>query len=721
MYRHRPLGVLALSRRRPGLQGASTARRPGRAPGGNGVSTGIVYPTSETMARKLRLAALVPATGEPTRGGGGRGPLERDPRGPRHRLLPLRGAVPPRRREPGGVVHRLAREDRGPRPLAQDQLPAGDARVHRGPARHRPRVRGHPRRHGHQRHRPAAGTIHPRPSRCSTWSSAHGSRASAPDSRCSSDARAWSGACGSASSPTRPPSPPTSSPRPPPWPRARGIDLVALFGPEHGIAADAQDLVEVGHSRDRGSGLPVYSLYGRTRVPTRRMLAGLDAVVFDLQDVGSRYYTYVYTLLHVLEACAREGKRVIVLDRPNPLGGEVVEGNVLDPEYRSFVGLHPLAVRHGMTAGELALMFRDELDLDVDLRVVRMRGWRRAMHFEDTGLPWVLPSPNMPTPDTAFVYPGGCLVEGTNLSEGRGTTRPFELVGAPWLDGPALARSLEKEGLDGVGFRPGVLHPDLPEARRSPLPRRAGPRERSRSLRRVPHLRAPAPPRTPAEPPTLRLARAALRVRVRQAADRHPLSETTASAGRWTRGSRRSASPAAGRSSSRPSSAAGSATCSTESQATEEAWRASTRRGAAGAAGRRRATTWQPDPHSGPADGDDHRDQDERAADEQPRRQRLAEDEGPEGDRHHRVDVRVGAHGARGQLVEAVGEGGEPHEGAERRRGTPPRPRPGGRRWQGRRGPPRGPATRPGEAPRPPASRCAAAVARGRRFGTDWA
>jgi uncharacterized protein YbbC (DUF1343 family) len=150
---------------------------------------------------------------------------------------------------------------------------------------------------------------------------------------------------------------------------------------------------------------------------------------------------------------------VVVLDRPNPLGGEVVEGNVLDPEYLSFVGMHPLAVRHGMTAGELGLMFREELELDVDLRVVRMRGWRREMDFEETGLPWVLPSPNMPTPDTAFVYPGGCLVEGTNLSEGRGTTRPFELVGAPWLDGTALARSMERERLDGVGFRPATFTP----------------------------------------------------------------------------------------------------------------------------------------------------------------------------------------------------------------------------------------------------------------------
>ncbi len=239
----------------------------------------------------------------------------------------------------------------------------------------------------------------------------------------------------------------------------RGVRVTALFGPEHGIAADAQDLVEVGHSRDRETGLPVYSLYGETRVPTPGMLAGVDAMVYDVQDVGSRYYTFVYTMLHVMEACARERKRVVVLDRPNPIGGDAVDGNVLDPAYRSFVGMHPLAVRHGMTAGELALVFREELALDVDLHVVPMKGWRRAMAYEDTGLPWVLPSPNIPTVDTAFVYPGGCLVEGTNLSEGRGTTRPFELVGAPWLDGHALARALEKERLPGVGFRAAAFTP----------------------------------------------------------------------------------------------------------------------------------------------------------------------------------------------------------------------------------------------------------------------
>jgi len=238
-----------------------------------------------------------------------------------------------------------------------------------------------------------------------------------------------------------------------------GSGLVALFGPEHGFNADAQDLIEVGDARDPRSGLPIFSLYGATRVPTPPMLAGLDTIVVDLQDVGARYYTFVYTMLHVLEAAARDGKRVLVLDRPNPLGGEETGGNVLEPAFSSFVGLHPLAARHGMTIGELALMFREERGIDVDLRVVRMRGWHREMTFEDTSLPWVLPSPNMPTVDTAVVYPGACLVEGTNLSEGRGTTRPFELVGAPWLDGHALATALGREDLPGVAFRPTAFTP----------------------------------------------------------------------------------------------------------------------------------------------------------------------------------------------------------------------------------------------------------------------
>ena len=240
---------------------------------------------------------------------------------------------------------------------------------------------------------------------------------------------------------------------------SKAFRLAALFGPEHGIWGDAQDLVEVGDSRDPLTGLPVHSLYGRLRAPAPEALAGLDALVFDVQDVGTRYYTFIYTMLNALEACALHGRRLVVLDRPNPLGGTIVDGNVLDPAFRSFVGQHPLPVRHGLTVGELALLFRDELGLRADLRVVRMKGWRRGMDFEHTGLPWVQPSPNMPTPDTAFVYPGACLVEGTNLSEGRGTTRPFELIGAPWLDQWALARALERERIPGARFRPAVFTP----------------------------------------------------------------------------------------------------------------------------------------------------------------------------------------------------------------------------------------------------------------------
>jgi uncharacterized protein YbbC (DUF1343 family) len=240
---------------------------------------------------------------------------------------------------------------------------------------------------------------------------------------------------------------------------SKAVKLVALLGPEHGIWANAQDLVEVEDGRDPATGLPAFSLYGQTRIPTARMLHGLDALLFDLQDVGARYYTFIYTLLYALQAAAEHGVRLVVLDRPNPLGGADLDGNVLDPAFRSFVGLHPLAVRHGMTTGELALLFRAELGLSVELAVVRMAGWRREMHFEDTGLPWVPPSPNMPTVDTAFVYPGGCLVEGTNLSEGRGTTRPFETVGAPWLDPFRLARDLRSESLPGVRFRPVFFTP----------------------------------------------------------------------------------------------------------------------------------------------------------------------------------------------------------------------------------------------------------------------
>ncbi len=233
----------------------------------------------------------------------------------------------------------------------------------------------------------------------------------------------------------------------------RGVKLLRLFAPEHGLSGAAQDLVSVGAERDALTGLPVVSLYGKRLAPEPRALAGLGALVVDLQDVGARYYTFVWTMALTMRAAARVGLPVVVLDRPNPLGGEKLEGNMPDPRFASFVGLHPLPTRHGMTIGELAGYLNDTHGLGCDLTVVPMLGWQRAMLWEDTGLPWVAPSPNMPTPDTARVYPGGCLVEGTNLSEGRGTTRPFEWVGAPFLDGARLERALTRRGLPGARFR----------------------------------------------------------------------------------------------------------------------------------------------------------------------------------------------------------------------------------------------------------------------------
>ncbi len=238
---------------------------------------------------------------------------------------------------------------------------------------------------------------------------------------------------------------------------APGVRLEALFGPEHGVRGDAQYMAAVGGERDPRTGLPARSLYGETREslrPTAGQLAGLDALVFDVQDVGARYYTYQATMMLCMEAAAEAGIAFVVLDRPNPIGGLLVEGPRLLPGFESFCGLHDLAVRHGMTVGELALLFREERRLDLDLTIVPCRGWRRGTGFRETGLPWVFPSPNMPTPETALVYPGLCLLEGTNLSEGRGTTRPFELMGAPWLDGHRLAVDLSAERLPGVRFRP---------------------------------------------------------------------------------------------------------------------------------------------------------------------------------------------------------------------------------------------------------------------------
>lgn len=239
----------------------------------------------------------------------------------------------------------------------------------------------------------------------------------------------------------------------------RGVALVSLFGPEHGYGGEAQDMIGVSDARDPG-GLPIHSLYGATEEtlsPTAAQLEGLDAIVIDLADVGSRYYTYVWTAALVLRAASKVGVRTIVLDRPNPLGGVRVEGAPQRPGHRSFVGLYDVSVRHGMTIGELTTMVRVIEGIDeAALEVVPMRGWSRAMAHDETGLPWVLPSPNMPTLDTARVYPGGCLIEGTRLSEGRGLTRPFEVWGAPGLDGNALAA---KVAIEGAVLRPTTFLP----------------------------------------------------------------------------------------------------------------------------------------------------------------------------------------------------------------------------------------------------------------------
>ncbi len=243
---------------------------------------------------------------------------------------------------------------------------------------------------------------------------------------------------------------------------ARGLRLAALFGPEHGVRGDMQYMAAVEDERDRRTGVPVHSLYGRNAGslrPDPEKLRGLDALVFDIQDVGTRYYTYQATMLFCMEAAARAKLAFFVLDRPNPIGGTAVEGPSLRPGFESFCGVHDVAVRHGMTVGELAGLYREERMLDVALTVIPCRGLRRGMYQRETGLPWVFPSPNMPTPETALVYPGMCLLEGTNLSEGRGTTRPFELFGAPWLDSGRLAKMLGAERLPGVQFRPASFVP----------------------------------------------------------------------------------------------------------------------------------------------------------------------------------------------------------------------------------------------------------------------
>ncbi len=232
------------------------------------------------------------------------------------------------------------------------------------------------------------------------------------------------------------------------------IDMKALFGPQHGIRGDVQDnMIETSHSIDSKTGLPVYSLYSDTREPTEAMLADIDALVFDLQDIGGRVYTFIYTMANAMAACAKFGKKMYVCDRPNPINGTDIEGSLLEEGHESFVGQYPIPMRHGMTVGELAKLFNKEFRINCDLTVIEMEGWRRDLYFDETNAPWVIPSPNMPTVDTAIVFPGTVYFEGTQVSEGRGTTRPFEYVGAPYIDANDYADVLQTLELTGVTFR----------------------------------------------------------------------------------------------------------------------------------------------------------------------------------------------------------------------------------------------------------------------------
>jgi len=233
--------------------------------------------------------------------------------------------------------------------------------------------------------------------------------------------------------------------------------LRSIFAPEHGLYADLQDQIRNPDSSLRR--IPVVSLYDRNLAPPQAVIESLDAFVIDLIDIGCRYYTFLWSAMLILLTAARFGKKVVVLDRPNPLGGRQVQGPVLDPGFSSFVGLFPIPVRHGMTIGELSRLINDEFEIQGQLEVVGMKGWKRRMYFHETGLRWTIPSPNMPAVETAYVYPGMCLLEGTNVSEGRGTTRPFELFGAPWIKPQDAVQALNRLRLPGVRFRPAFFRP----------------------------------------------------------------------------------------------------------------------------------------------------------------------------------------------------------------------------------------------------------------------
>src|SRR6476659_3524525 len=251
--------------------------------------------------------------------------------------------------------------------------------------------------------------------------------------------------------------------------RSNRFKLAAIFGPQHGYRSDLQDnMIETPHAKDNRRDVPIFSLYSETREPTKEMLGHIDILVVDLQDVGARIYTFIYTMANCLRAAARHGVPVVVCDRPNPIGGAAVEGERLRHGWESFVGLYPIPMRHGMTIGELAQLFNKEFGVGASLDVIPMEGWTRATYADSTGLPWVMPSPNMPTLDTAIVYPGTVLFEGTMLSEGRGTTRPFELVGAPWIDAERFAGEMNALGLGGVYFRPAGFEPTFQKHAKQP-------------------------------------------------------------------------------------------------------------------------------------------------------------------------------------------------------------------------------------------------------------
>jgi len=242
--------------------------------------------------------------------------------------------------------------------------------------------------------------------------------------------------------------------------KKRRCNLEIVFSPEHGFLGERPCGEKIaGEYYDLDYNVRVFSLYGESFKPPIELLEKLDALIFDLQDVGVRWYTYTSTLYYCIEACGEAKTPIYVLDRPNPITGEVIEGPILNPKYKSFVGIAEVPVRYGLTIGELALLLNDKYNLKADLQVVTMKNWKRDYWFKDTGLPWILPSPNMPTPETALVYPGTALLEGTNISEGRGTTKPFELIGAPWIKASKLAKELNARGLAGVMFRPAYFRP----------------------------------------------------------------------------------------------------------------------------------------------------------------------------------------------------------------------------------------------------------------------